>query len=88
MLSNTATPKYYGEFREKVLRNEIPVCKEISMEMNRIDALIANPGIYYDDEAIDGFIEYCENKLKECHNIKWTVQTDKTPAKNEIEWFD
>ena len=63
MLSNTATPKYYGEFREKVLRNEIPVCKEISMEMNRIDALIANPGIYYDDEAIDGFIEYCENEL-------------------------
>lgn len=63
MLSNTATPKYYGEFREKVLRNEIPVCKEISMEMNRIDALIANPGIYYDDKAIDGFIEYCENEL-------------------------
>ena len=63
MLSNTATPKYYGQFREAVLRNEIPVCKEISMEMNRIDALIANPGIYYDDEAIDGFIEYCENEL-------------------------
>lgn len=63
MLSNTATPKYYGEFREKVLRNEIPVCKEISMEMNRIDQLIANPGIYYDDKAIDGFIEYCENEL-------------------------
>ena len=63
MLSNTATPKYYGRFREAVLRNEIPVCKEISMEMNRIDALIANPGVYYDDEAIDGFIEYCENEL-------------------------
>lgn len=63
MLSNTATPKYYGQFRDAVLRNEIPVCKEISMEMNRIDALIANPGIYYDDEAIDGFIEYCENEL-------------------------
>jgi phage terminase large subunit-like protein len=63
MLSNTATPKYYGEFREKVLRNEIPVCKEISMEMNRIDQLIANPGIYYDGKAIDGFIEYCENEL-------------------------
>ena len=63
MLSNTATPKYYGEFREKVLRGEIPVCKEISMEMTRIDALIANPGIWYDDEAIDGFIEYCENEL-------------------------
>lgn len=63
MLSNTATPKYYGEFKEKVLRREIPVCREISMEMNRIDALIANPGVYYDDEAIDGFIEYCENEL-------------------------
>ena len=63
MLSNTATPKYYGQFRDKVLRGEIPVCKEISMEMNRIDALIANPGIYYDDEAIDGFIAYCEEEL-------------------------
>ena len=63
MLSNNATPKYYGQFRDKVLRGEIPVCKEISMEMNRIDALIANPGIYYDDKAIDGFIEYCENEL-------------------------
>lgn len=62
-LSNTATPKYYGQFREAVIRGEIPVCKEISMEMNRIDALIANPGIWYDDEAIDGFIEYCENEL-------------------------
>lgn len=63
MLSNTATPKYYGEFRDKVLQGEIPVCKEISMEMNRIDRLIANPGIWYDDKAIDGFIEYCENEL-------------------------
>lgn len=63
MLSNTATPKYYGRFREQVLRGEIPVCKEVSMEMNRIDALIANPGIWYDDEAIDGFIAYCENEL-------------------------
>lgn len=62
-LSNTATPKYYGRFREKVLRGEIPVCKEISMEMNRIDDLIANPGVWYDDKAIDGFIEYCENEL-------------------------
>lgn len=61
-LSNTATPKYYGQFRERVLRGEIPVCREISMEMNRIDALIANPGIYYDDKAIDGFIAFCENE--------------------------
>ena len=62
-LSNTATPKYYGEFRDAVIRGEIPVCEEISMEMNRIDALIANPGIWYDDQAIQGFIEYCENEL-------------------------
>lgn len=62
-LSNTATPRYYGAFRDAVIRGEIPVCKEISMEMNRIDELIANPGIYYDDKAIDGFIEYCENEL-------------------------
>jgi phage terminase large subunit-like protein len=62
-LSNTATPRYYGEFREAVLRGEIPVNREISMEMNRIDDLIANPNIYYDDKAIDGFIQYCENEL-------------------------
>ena len=62
-LSNTATPKYYGRFRDAVIRGEIPVCNEISMEMNRIDDLIANPGIWYDDEAIDGFIQYCENEL-------------------------
>ena len=63
MLSNIATPKYYGEFRDKVLRGEIPVCREISMEMNRIDVLIADPRIYYDDEIVEGFIEYCENEL-------------------------
>lgn len=62
-LSNTATPKYYGMFRDAVMRGEIPVCETISMEMNRIDALIENPGIYYDDRAIDGFIKYCENEL-------------------------
>lgn len=62
-LSNTATPKYYGEFRDAVIRGEIPICKEISLEMNRIDDLIANPGVYYDDKAIDGFIEYCEAEM-------------------------
>ena len=62
-LSNTATPKYYGQFRDAVIRGEIPVCEEISMEMNRIDELIANPGIWYDDQAIQGFIDYCENEL-------------------------
>ena len=62
-LSNTATPRYYGEFRDAVIRGEIPVCREISMEMNRIDALIENPGIWYDDKAVEGFIKYCENEL-------------------------
>lgn len=62
-LSNTATPRYYGKFRDAVMRGEIPVCKEIAMEMNRIDDLIANPGVWYDDEAINGFIEYCEKEL-------------------------
>ena len=62
-LSNTATPRYYGQFREAVLRGEIPVCREIDMEMNRIDDLIRNPGVWYDDEAVEGFIQYCENEL-------------------------
>jgi len=63
LLSNTAVPKYYGEFRERVLRGEIPVNEEISLEMNRIDHLIENPNFYYDDRAIDGFVLYCENEL-------------------------
>lgn len=62
-LSNTATPIYYGQFREAVIRGEIPVNREVSLEMNRIDALIANPNFYYDDEAVEGFILYCENEL-------------------------
>ena len=62
-LSNTAVPKYYGMFRDAVLRGEIPVCREIEMEMNRIDDLIANPGIYYDDQAVEGWIKYCEAEL-------------------------
>ena len=62
-LSNIATPIYYGMFRDAVIRGDIPVCEEISMEMNRIDALIENPGIWYDDQAIQGFIDYCENEL-------------------------
>ena len=63
MLSNIAIPKYYGKFRDSVIRGEIPVCETISMEMNRIDSLIKNPGIYYDDEAVEGFIKYCETEL-------------------------
>lgn len=62
-LSNTAVPKYYGMFRDSVLRGEIPVCHEISMEMNRIDELIANPGIYYDEDAVEGFVSFCETEL-------------------------
>lgn len=62
-LSNTATPKYYGQFREAVLRGDIPVCKEISMEMYRIDELIANPGVYYDEDAVEGYIAFCEGEL-------------------------
>ena len=63
MLSNTATPIYYGQFREAVIRGDIPVCREISMEMNLIDALIRDPRYYYDDEAINGWIEFCETEL-------------------------
>lgn len=63
MLSNTATPYYYGKFRDAVIRGEIPVCKEISMEMNRIDDLIADPRYYYDDKAMDGYVQFCENEL-------------------------
>lgn len=62
-LSNTATPIYYGQFRDAVLRGEIPVCREISLEMNRIDELIRDPKYYYDDQAVNGFISYCENEM-------------------------
>lgn len=63
MLSNTATPKYYGQFRDAVIRGDFPVCKTVSMEMNRIDNLIRDPGIYYDDQAVEGWIRFCENEL-------------------------
>ena len=62
-LSNTATPYYYGQFRDRVLRGEIPVCEMIALEMNRIDELIRNPDYYYDDEAVEGWIRYCEGEL-------------------------
>ena len=61
-LSNTATPRYYGEFREKVMRGEIPICHEIGLEMNRIDDLIENPGVYYDEDAVEGWIKFCEDE--------------------------
>ena len=62
-LSNTAVPKYYGMFRDAVIRREIPVCEEVSLEMNRIDQLIDNPRYWYDNQAVEGFIHYCENEL-------------------------
>src|SRR5438046_9660672 len=62
-LCNTAVPVYYGQFRDAVIRGEIPVNREISMEMNRIDALIANPNIYYDDQAVEGFNKFCEGEM-------------------------
>ena len=62
-LSNTAVPKYYGQFRDAVMRGEIPVCREVAAEMNRIDDLIADPMFYYDDKAVEGWIRYCEDEL-------------------------
>ena len=83
-LSNTATPIYYGQFRDAVMRGEIPVCREISMEMNRIDDLIANPGIWYDDEAINGFIAYCENDFKGFLKIFLQAQKVRIPKSRRI----
>ena len=73
MLSNTAVPKYYGQFRDAVLRGEIPVNKEISMQMNLIDGLIDNPGVYYDDKAVEGFVKFCENELTLTDGSKLTL---------------
>lgn len=87
-LSNTATPKYYGEFRDAVIRGEIPICKEIAMEMNRIDDLIANPGVYYDDKAIDGFIEYCETEMTLTDGSELRLlDSFKLWAEQALSWF-
>ena len=87
-LSNTATPKYYGKFRDAVLRGEIPVCKEIEMQMQRIDDNIANPTFWYDDQAIEGFIAYCENELtlttgEDLH----LLDSFKVWAEDALAWF-
>ena len=87
-LSNTATPIYYGQFRDAVIRGEIPICKEISMQMNRIDEKIENPNFYYDDDAINGFIAYCENELtltdgSDLH----LLDTFKLWAEDALSWF-
>jgi len=87
-LSNTAIPKYYGQFRDDVLSGKIPVCKEVSMEMNRIDALIDNPSIYYDDKAIDGFILFCENELTLTDGSNLVLlDTFKLWAEQLLAWF-
>lgn len=87
-LSNTATPKYYAQFRDEVLRGNIPICKEIEMEMNRIDKLIANRGIYYDEDAIDGFIAYCENELTLTDGADLVLlDTFKLWAEQIFSWF-
>jgi len=88
-LSNTATPKYYGRFRDQVLRGEIPISKEVEMEMNRIDALIRNPAYYYDDRAIDGFIAFCENELTltDGRELK-LLDSFKLWAEAALSWFE
>lgn len=87
-LSNTAVPKYYGMFRDAVLRGEIPVCREVEMEMNRIDDLIANPGVYYDDEAVEGWVRYCENELTltDGSDVK-LLDTFKLWGEQALGWF-
>lgn len=87
-LSNTATPKYYGRFRDAVMRGEIPVCKEIEMQMHRIDDNIANPGLWYDDKAIDGFIAYCENELTLTNGEDLRLlESFKLWAEDALAWF-
>lgn len=87
-LSNTATPKYYGEFRDAVIRGEIPVNKEVSLQMNRIDDLIADPHFYYDDAAIEGFIKYCENELTLTDGSDfYLLDSFKLWAEDLLAWF-
>lgn len=87
-LSNTAVPKYYGEFRDRVLRGEIPVCKEISLEMNRIDELISNPNFFYDDGAIDGFIRFAEKEMTLTDGSELRMlDTFKLWAESLLSWF-
>lgn len=87
-LSNTAVPVYYGRFRDSVIRGEIPVCKEISLEMNRIDQLIANPGVYYDEDAINGYVKFCENELTLTDGSPLTLlDTFKLWAEQVFGWY-
>lgn len=87
-LSNTAVPRYYGEFREAVLRGEIPVCEQISLQMNRIDSRIANPNYYYDEDAVEGWIRYCENELTLTDGSDVTLALSfKVWAEDALSWF-
>lgn len=87
-LSNTAVPTYYGEFREAVIRGDIPVCREMSMQMNRIDDKIRNPNLYYDDKAIDGFISFCENELTLTDGTDLNLLPSfKLWAEDALSWF-
>lgn len=88
MLSNTAVPRYYGEFRDKVLNGEIPVCETIDLEMNRIDQLIRDPAYYYDDSAVEGWIEFCENELTLTDGSDlWLLDTFKLWAEQVYGWY-
>lgn len=88
-LSNTITPKYYGEFRDKVVKGEIPICKEVEMEMNRTDALIADPNFYYDEEAVEGWIRFCEEELTltDGSDVK-LLDTFKLWGESILGWFE
>ena len=90
MLSNKATPKYYGIFREKVRRGEIPVCETISLQMNRIDRMIEDPRYWYDDKAIDGYIAFCENELTltDGSDLTSLLDTFKLWAEDVLSWFE
>ena len=87
-LSNTAVPKYYGMFRNAVIKGEIPVCETISLQMNRIDDLIANPCFYYDPDPVEGFIRFCENELTltDGGNLK-LLDTFKLWAEDVYGWY-
>jgi phage terminase large subunit-like protein len=88
MLSNTATPKYYGEFRAKVMGGQIPICQTIEMQMHRVDDMIADPEFYYDDKAIDGFIEFCESELTLTDGDDlWLMDSFKLWAEDLLAWF-
>ena len=87
-LSNTAVPVYYGQFREEVLAGRIPVCREIAMQMNRIDERVKDPRFYYDDSAIEGFVKFCENELTLTDGSDLVLlDTFKLWAEDLLAWF-